>query len=69
MAGLCVATADGLAQDFLAHMIGCPDCPGMTPLKASNPSYYTICYWIKRPKGKILVLGGLAAILYFVFKK
>ena len=62
----CVATEDGLANDPIARVFGCPDCPGMVNLSGIHK---TFCYWVKRPLGQLALAGLVAGVIYLVIMK
>jgi hypothetical protein len=59
----CAPSADGRADDTIARIFGCPDCPGMKNL---SPPMLTFCYQMKRPMGKIVFFGIGGILLYLM---
>ena len=59
------AAATGEAKDTIGAMFGCPNRLGM---EALSPTAKFLCYWIKRPMGKVVVVIVLV-LLYQMLKK
>lgn len=57
----------GLAKDFLARLFGCPDCPGMAAIAGTGK--FSMCYQLKRTTGKVVVVGAVGLLAYFLFMR